>query len=80
MLTVKVQITQKKEPILPTTNPTEIGLGLNPTLFIQMLLKYFQLSAALQHKKCFNSCKLQCFALTYKCKIPVRDTLRPAHR
>jgi len=37
---VKNQITQKKEPILSTTNPTEIGLGLNPTLFTQMLLKY----------------------------------------
>lgn len=80
ILNAKNQIARKKEPILSIIHLTEIGLGLNPTLFTHMLLKYFQLSASLQRNKCFNSCKMQFFVLTYKCKIPVRDTLRPTHR
>lgn len=39
ILTVKNQITQKKKTILSITNPTEIGLGLNPAILDQMLLK-----------------------------------------
>jgi len=77
---MKTQIIQKKEPILSTTNPTEIGLGLNPTLLSQMLLKFFQFSAALQRSQGFSSCKVQFFVLSYKCKIPLRDTPRPTYR